>query len=234
MKKTGRYNPKDAFFHQAKHDNFVARSIYKLEEIDDRHHVLAKGGRVVDLGSSPGSWLQYAAGKVGPHGLVLGYDIVPPRAPAFPHVHVFEADVHALTADRIRADAAAALPPEKLGSGLFDAFLSDMAPKTTGIHDADQARSEALVESALALAAQLLRPGGAFVAKTFQGRGLDQLLMRVKKTWRDTRVIRPKATRDGSRELFIVCWSPQAPSPGAAAASADPVAAAAHDLEDDQ
>ncbi len=206
MTKTGRYTPKDKFYERAKQDNFVARSIYKLEEIDEKHHVLAKGGRVVDLGCSPGSWLQYAGDRVGATGLVLGYDIVPVRAPPVPQVRVFEADVHAMTVERIAADLAEAVTPERVGDGLFDTFLSDMAPKTTGIHDADQARSEALVECALALAAALLRPRGAFVAKTFQGRGTDALLNAVKKTWGDTRVLRPKATREGSRELFIVCW----------------------------
>jgi 23S rRNA (uridine2552-2'-O)-methyltransferase len=205
----GKYTPKDAFYHQAKHDNFVARSVYKLEEIDGKHHVLSKGGRVVDVGCSPGSWLQYAGDVVGPSGLVLGYDLVPPRAPRPPHVHVFEADVYALTPDRIRADAAAAVGSDRAGDGLFDTFLSDMAPKTTGIHDTDQARSEALVECALGLAFELLRPGGVFVAKTFQGRGIDGLLNHVKQGWRDTRVIRPKATREGSRELFIVAWARQ-------------------------
>lgn len=203
-----KYTPKDAFFHKAKQDNFVARSIYKLEEIDERLHVLAKGGRVVDLGCSPGSWLQYAGKAVGPSGRVLGYDLVPPRAELPPHVRVFEADVFALTAERIRADLAA-LDPE--ADGHVDAFLSDMAPKTTGIRDADQARSEALVECALQLALPLLRPGGAFVAKMFQGRGLDALLAEVKRTWRDTRVLRPKATREGSRELFIVAWARERP-----------------------
>jgi 23S rRNA (uridine2552-2'-O)-methyltransferase len=205
VKKTGKYTPKDEFYQRAKQDNFVARSIYKLEEIDERHHVLAKGGRVVDLGCSPGSWLQYAGEVVGAHGLVLGYDLVPPRAPAMSQVRVFEADVHAVTVERIRADLAAAVGAERVGDGLFDTFLSDMAPKTTGIRDADQARSEALVECALGLAEVLLRPGGAFVAKTFQGRGIDALLATVKKGWSDTRVLKPKATREGSRELFIVC-----------------------------
>lgn len=155
--------------------------------------------RVVDLGCAPGSWLQYAATAVGPRGLVLGYDLVPPRAELGPHVKTFEADIYTLTPARVAEDLAT------MGGALpVDAVLSDMAPKTTGVHDTDQARSLAMVEAALAIAAQILRPEGAFVAKLFQGRGTDELLNTIKRSWRDTRVLRPKATREGSRELFVI------------------------------
>jgi 23S rRNA (uridine2552-2'-O)-methyltransferase len=88
------YNPKDPYYHRAKREHFVARSVYKLEEIDQRHGVLKKGARVVDFGCSPGSWIQYAGEVVGAGGLVLGYDIEPVRASGGPHVKTFVADVH--------------------------------------------------------------------------------------------------------------------------------------------
>jgi len=203
-----KYTPKDAYFEKAKLESFVARSIYKLEEIDAKYGVLDKGMRVVDLGCSPGSWLQYAAKVVGPKGAIIGYDIVPPRVELGQHIKTIEADVYTLTPERVREDLAQMFGGTIEPDARFDAFLSDMAPKTTGVHDTDQARSEAMVEAALALAAQLLRTGGTFVAKVFQGRGTDQLLNTVKQTWRDTRVLRPKATREGSREMFIITRAP--------------------------
>ncbi len=111
--------------------------------------------------------------------------------------------MHALTPEQIRADLA-----ETLGRPVdpqpFTLLLSDMAPKTTGIHDADQARSIGLVEKALWLHAQLVRAEGGFLAKTFQGRGIDALIEDARRTFREVKVLRPKATRDGSREVFVL------------------------------
>ena len=117
---------------------------------------------------------------------------------AGPQARVFQADAFDLTPERLRADA-------QLGEEeRFDALVSDMAPKTTGIRDSDQARSIALVEHALWLADGVLVSGGVFAAKTFQGRGFDALLNDVKKRYADVKALRPKATRQGSREAFIV------------------------------
>jgi 23S rRNA (uridine2552-2'-O)-methyltransferase len=140
---------------------------------------------------------------VGPEGLVLGYDLEPPRAGG-PAVHTHLADVHQLLPDRVRTDARAALGLAPDAPVAFDAVLSDMAPKTTGIRDTDQARSVGLVEEALALAEALLVADGRFVAKVFQGRGIDPLILTVRKVFSETKVLRPEATRQGSRELFII------------------------------
>lgn len=163
---------------------------------------------VVDLGCSPGSWLQYAAKVVGPRGAVLGYDLVPPRVELGPSVKIFEADVHSLTPERLRADLWALKPDaDRSVERPFRTLLSDMAPKTIGVRDADQARSVGLVEMALFLASAVVEVGGSFVAKTFQGRGVDALVLAVKKEFREVRVQKPKATREGSREVFIVAKS---------------------------
>lgn len=128
---------------------------------------------------------------------MLGYDIVAPRVNAGPQVVTFVVDAHELTPDRVRHDAGD--PVIK-----FNAVVSDMAPKTTGIRDADQAKSIGLVEQALALAQVMLTNDGVFAAKVFQGRGFDELMRDVRKSFIDVRALRPKATRQGSREAFII------------------------------
>jgi len=190
------YRRKDRFYKKAKQEGFAARSVYKLEELDRRFSLLAPGDRVLDLGCAPGSWLQYIARAIGPKGLVLGYDLAPIKVGAGPaEVRTFELDVLELDPARIRRDAGDEHP--------FDVVLSDLAPKTTGIRDADQARSIALVEHAMALALALLRPKGCFAAKVFQGRGFDPLLLEVRKKFSEVRALRPEATRQGSREAFV-------------------------------
>jgi 23S rRNA (uridine2552-2'-O)-methyltransferase len=197
------YQRRDRFFKKAKQERFAARSIYKLEEIDRRHHVIKKGARVVDLGCAPGSWLQYLATAVGPSGRVLGYDIEPVSVSAGPHVQTRVIDVDTLTPGAIRRELAA-----MIGGGedpvRVDALLSDMAPKLSGIRDADQARSVHLADCAFQLARALLVEGGVFVAKVFQGRDTDELVGRVKKAFEEVRILKPEATRAGSREVFIV------------------------------
>jgi 23S rRNA (uridine2552-2'-O)-methyltransferase len=207
-----RYTPKDEYFHRAKRENFVARSIYKLEEIDQKHHVLKKGARVLDLGCSPGSWLQYAAQVIGPRGLLLGYDLEAPRVNGGPQARCMIADVFELSPEQVRAHGreALGLPPD--APFVLDVVLSDMAPKTVGVRDADQARSVALVEKALSLAGSLLASDGVLVAKVFQGRGIDALLVEVRKVFRETKVLKPAATREGSREQFILSRHLRAPA----------------------
>jgi len=138
-------------------------------------------------------------------GLVLGYDLAPPEISTPPHVRTRIADVHELTVDEIQRDLASARGTESAEAELkFDAVLSDMAPKTTGIRDADQARSIGLVEAAFAFAEALLKPEGAFVAKVFQGRGFDELKKALHARFFEVRVLKPEATRKGSRECFLI------------------------------
>jgi 23S rRNA (uridine2552-2'-O)-methyltransferase len=207
-----RYRPQDRFFHRAKQEKYAARSIYKLEEIDRRHHLFSKGDRVVDLGAAPGSWLQYVADAVGKKGCVVGYDIEPVTVGA-PNAESFVADVAELDAERVLRDVAVLmarikdkdppegpLPPSFLASGV----ISDMAPKLTGIRDADQAKSVALARHALVLAAAVVKPEGYFVAKLFQGRDTDELVKEVKEHFKDVKLLKPEATREGSREVFLI------------------------------
>jgi 23S rRNA (uridine2552-2'-O)-methyltransferase len=145
---------------------------------------------VLDLGASPGSWTLYAAQRVGPTGRVLGLDLR-------------EAEVALPPQAEIRALDVFQLDPETLG-GPFDLVISDMAPKTSGQRHADQYRSYELVMRALEIAKRVLAPGGAFVAKIFQGVEFEDARNAVRQVFDKVRVIRPEATRNESYEVFLV------------------------------
>ena len=164
--------------------------MYKLQEIDRRVGLFRKGQRVLDLGASPGSWTLYAAEQVGPNGQVLGIDLHDPGVALPPQAQI-------LTLDAFQVD------PETLG-GPFDLVISDMAPKTSGQRHADQYRSYELVMRALELAKSVLKPGGTFVAKIFQGAEFEDARGAVRELFAKVRIIRPKATRDESYEVFLV------------------------------
>ncbi len=185
-------NKPDPFTAKAHKEGFAARSVYKLEEIDRRVRLTRPGLRVLDLGAAPGSWTQYLANKVGARGLVVALDLNPLRVALPRHVRAAELDVLAAPL----ADIAA--------HGPFDAVVSDMAPHTTGIREADAARSEELVERAVAIADVCLRKGGTFVAKIFQGDGFDRVRALLRARYETVRVIKPEASRKESVEIFLV------------------------------
>ena len=182
----------DAFFMKARAAGFAARSVYKLDEIDRRARLLRAGDRVLDLGCCPGSWSQYAARVVGPHGRVVGIDRNPlPRALA---------GVRAMVGDLYTTPDA-----ELLGDlNAFDVVLSDMAPDTTGVRSVDQARSASLFEEALTRAERLLAPGGAFVGKLFQGPDFEAIRKRMSGRFSEVKIIKPESSRAQSFEIFLV------------------------------
>jgi 23S rRNA (uridine2552-2'-O)-methyltransferase len=187
-----RYVPKDRFYLKAKAQGLRARSAFKLEEILQRLALRSlTGATVVDLGAAPGGWLQVLSKLVGPKGTVVGLDLVD-IAPLAPNVRTHALDVR----------DAAALARIELPFGL-DLVTSDMAPKTTGIHSTDVARSHELVRMALDFASARLRPGGAFLTKVFMGEGIKDLERDMKKAFAEFRHLRPEATREGSREIYL-------------------------------
>jgi len=137
----------DPFHQKAKKEGFAARSVYKLQEIDDKHHLLRPGMAVLDLGCKPGSWLQYARDRIGERGALTGIDRTPIDI-TVPGARLIVGDIYHVTPTELLGD----LPG-------YDVVLSDMAPDTSGVRSMDQARSEALFERALELAEQFLRPG---------------------------------------------------------------------------
>jgi len=183
----------DSYYRRAKRDGYAARSVYKLQEMDRRYRLLRKGARVLDLGCHPGSWLQYASGRVGPGGLVVGVDLQPLAVGLPPNARFVQGDLLELDPAVLRQMTPA-----------FDLVLSDAAPRTTGVAHADAARSLELVERALELACGLLKPGGAFLAKAYFGAGVDELIHRLKGAFRLGKAHKPPASRAQSKEIYLL------------------------------
>ncbi|AUN96620.1 RlmE family RNA methyltransferase [Bacteriovorax stolpii] len=189
------FKVKDHYFHKAKKDNFLARSVYKLEEIDERFKILKKNDQVIDFGYHPGSWVQYTSEKVGVNGLVIGADVrdINKKLLGVPNVRLFQRDI--LTIETM----------QELGvSDQFDVVLSDMAPNTTGIMSVDQARSLNLVEMVFFLMPKFLKPGGNTVIKVFESNDAQVFLKEQKKLFSEFHYLRPKSTRSVSKEYFVI------------------------------
>lgn len=198
------YNPKDYFFHKAKKENYVARSVFKIQEIDQRYRLFRAGMKVLDLGAAPGSWSQYASEKVGAKGKVMGIDIQPIKL-TMPNSLFITADMRELDLGQTMAEHGIAPP--------FDVVLSDMAPKTTGIRLADQLRSLELCELALTTAERFLRPGGHFVCKLFHSAEFEKLRAMIKARFDKVYSLRPESTRKESKEIFLIGTGYKPPKP---------------------
>jgi len=182
----------DVFHRRAKQQGFVARSVFKLEEIDHKFHLLRRGGRVLDLGCRPGSWLQYAASVVGTQGALVGIDRTDLDKP-IAGARILVGDVFAVSIDELRGELEG-----------FDVVLSDMAPDTTGVRSLDQARSEGLFERALEIAELTLVKGGHFVGKLFQGPDWQRLPKRARDGFGEVRTVKPAGSRKESIEQYVV------------------------------
>ncbi|MDY6954595.1 MAG: RlmE family RNA methyltransferase [Thermodesulfobacteriota bacterium] len=183
----------DSYTTRARKEGYPARSVYKLEEIQRAFCILKKTGSVLDLGSSPGSWLLYASRMVGGRGRVVGVDITPISIQLPPNVRFLQYDILAWDASFLEA-----------AGGPFDAVLSDMAPSSTGHKFVDAQRSLELSEAALALAARVLKAKGAFVCKVFHGAGFKGFSDRAKTTFERVCHVKPKSSRKASKEIFLV------------------------------
>ncbi|MDI6795616.1 MAG: RlmE family RNA methyltransferase [Desulfatibacillaceae bacterium] len=183
----------DHFTRKAQKEGFAARSVYKLKEIESRYKIFCPGQRVLDLGCSPGSWLQFASKAVEPGGKVVGVDIKPVEVSLAVNAKALVGDVFDPEADW----------RNEIGSG-FDLVLSDMAPKTSGIKSADALRSVALSEAALGVASGVLAPGGAFVCKVFMGEGFDDFVKQAKGCFSKTSLYKPQSTRSKSPEIYLI------------------------------
>lgn len=187
----------DRFHKKAKKQGFLARAVFKLEELDQQFKLLKPGQRVLDLGCSPGSWLQYARSKVGDKGILVGLDRGPLRGDV--------AGARIVVGDVMSVDV-----KELLGSDgaqpltAFDVVLSDMAPDTSGVRSLDQARSEALFERALEIATLTLAPGGNFVGKLFQGPDFKKLTESVRGRFEIGKTAKPASSRQISIEQYVI------------------------------
>lgn len=183
---------RDRFHQKAKKQGFLARAVFKLEELDKQFKLFKPGQRVLDLGCAPGSWLQYARTKVGDKGQLVGLDRGPLRGDV--------ARARIVVGDVMKIDVR-----ELLGElPAFDVVLSDMAPDTSGIRHLDQARSEALFERALEIATQVLAPGGNFVGKLFQGPDFKKLTEAVRARFELAKTAKPESSRQISIEQYVI------------------------------
>lgn len=184
----------DPFVKRAQVDGYRSRAVYKLLEIDERHHLLRPGMTVVDLGAAPGGWSQIAADRVGATGAVIALDRL--EMEPIPGVTVLQEDFE----EEAGLAALLGAVPEP-GA---DLVLSDMAPNLSGVRGADQARMASLAELALDLADRVLAPEGAFVVKLFQGEGFDALVADARARFARVVIRKPEASRSRSREVYAV------------------------------
>lgn len=180
----------DPFTKKAKKENYQARSVYKLEEIDRRDKILGQAKKILDLGASPGSWTQYCLEKA-PLATVFAIDIAPIKV-EHPRLKFLQVSIDGPEL------------AELIGQEKMDLVLSDMAPKTSGIHDRDVALSLELCDLALRSCGNYLRDGGNFVVKVFMGDDFEDYHERVKKVFREVRLLRPETTRKHSREIYLI------------------------------
>lgn len=189
------FKVKDHYFNKAKKENYLARSIFKLEEIDKKYKILSKGDHVLDLGYYPGSWIQYTSKIVGVTGSVVGIDIkeINKTVSKFSNVTVFQKDINEVK------------NLHELGvENKFDVVVSDMAPNTTGIKSVDQTRSLQLVEMVFYHLPNFLKHNGNFVIKVFDSHEAQLYLKEQKSCFRKFNFLKPKSTRSISKEFFVI------------------------------
>ena len=188
------YQRKDTFYARAKAEGYRSRAAYKLLELARRYQLLKRGDHVVDLGAWPGGWLQVAAELVGPRGIVVGVDLVAidPIGPA---------QVSTLVGDA--SDPAVLEQLRERCRGRVDVVLSDMAPKLSGIRDRDAARAGELAETAVAIAEQLVAPGGRLLMKAFSGAESETLAL-ARRVFATAKLTKPESSRRESAEMYLI------------------------------
>lgn len=185
---------RDPYVQRARREGWRSRAVFKLEQIDQKERFLRPGMVVVDLGSAPGGWSQYATAALKGRGRIIAVDLLP--MDSLPDVEVIEGD--------FAEEAVFEQLLQAVGDDGADLVMSDMAPNISGTRAVDQPRSMYLVELALDMARRVLRRGGSFVCKVFQGEGFDEFVRDARNSFERVRVIKPKASRAGSREVYLV------------------------------
>ncbi len=184
----------DYFVNKAKQEGWRSRAVYKLQEIDEKDHLFKSGMTVVDLGAAPGGWSQWTTHKVGESGQVFALDILPVEP--FAGVTFIQGD--------FREDAVYQQLLESLAGREVDVVMSDMAPNMSGNKGVDIPRAMYLVELAVELADQVLRPGGDLLMKVFQGEGYEALLQDLRSKYQRVITRKPKASRPRSKEIYLL------------------------------
>lgn len=188
---------RDIYVEQAGRGGWRSRAVFKLEQIQARERLLRAGTVCVDLGAAPGGWSQLAAKLVGPSGRVIAVDLLPMEP--LPGVELLQGDFTApATLQALR---------ELVRPAPVDLVMSDMAPNLSGNRVMDQARTMALLDEALLFATEVLRPGGDFLVKAFQGEGIDAFTRELKGRFKTVKTLKPKASRPESREIYLLARS---------------------------
>ena len=189
------YEHNDHYARKARKEKFVARSVYKLQEIDQKYRIIHKGDQVLDLGASPGSWSQYTSTKIGEKGRLLGIDLTKIFL-SLPNAVFIKGDILTLNIPEVL---------EKNGfNEQFNSVISDMAPATTSNRFVDQMKSLELCEMALDIALKYLKPGGNFVCKIFDSGEVKGFTEELKKHFKSMQILRPKSVQKSSKEIFLI------------------------------
>lgn len=187
----------DHYFRRAKREGYLSRAAYKLLELNEKKSLLRSENRVLDCGCAPGSWLQVAIKKVGNQGRVVGVDLSPIEHKFFEkNIHLIQGDLSKIPSEQLLG---------YLNSGKFDVILSDMAPRTTGARATDHHASIRLCDMVLERCNELLAEEGNLVMKVFEGEAYSELIARCKILFSKVKGFVPKASRDQSTEIYIVC-----------------------------
>jgi 23S rRNA (uridine2552-2'-O)-methyltransferase len=183
----------DHYTRRAREERWLARSVYKLEEIDRKVRLIRPGDRILDLGCYPGSWSQYSVVKVGPTGEVVGVDLKKPERFSSPRFKFIEADVLSLDVQWLREEV-----------GARELVISDLAPATSGIAVTDTSRSMELARRALEIALAVLKKGGHFLCKVFEGQEVKAFRTELAEHFARVQTLRPSAVRKASREIYLL------------------------------
>lgn len=184
----------DHYVKESQKDGYRSRASYKLIELNKKDALFKKGHTVVDLGAAPGGWSQVAVEEVGERGIVIASDIL--EMDMITDVEFIQGD---FTDESVLNEILGAM-----GGRCADVVISDMAPNMSGVQAVDQPKSMYLVELALDMARQILRPGGVFVSKVFHGEGFDEFMLDTKTSFQKVVTRKPGASRPRSREVYIV------------------------------
>lgn len=185
---------RDPWVQRARKEGWRSRAVFKLDEILQKEKLLKPGMVCVDLGAAPGGWSQYVVSRLNDRATVLAVDLLP--IDALPQVDFIQGD---FTEDAVLDDML-----ERLGGRTADLVMSDMAPNISGTRAVDQPRAMYLAELALDLARKVLKPGGSFICKLFQGEGSDAFIADARASFKRVRVMKPAASRPASREVYLV------------------------------
>ncbi|MBC2691033.1 MULTISPECIES: 23S rRNA (uridine(2552)-2'-O)-methyltransferase RlmE [Pseudomonas] len=186
----------DPYVKQAQKDGYRSRASYKLLEVQEKYKLIRPGMSVVDLGAAPGGWSQVTSRLIGGQGRLIASDIL--EMDSIPDVTFIQGD---FTQDQVLAQIL-----EAVGNSQVDLVISDMAPNMSGTPEVDMPKAMFLCELALDLAARILKPGGNFVIKVFQGEGFDAYVKDARQKFDKVQMIKPDSSRGSSREQYMLAW----------------------------